>query len=194
MNFLAHLYLSGSDPDIRLGNFIGDFVKGKQYLNYPEPIQSGILLHRTIDAFTDSHPVVHQSMQHFREQYRRYSGVVTDLVYDHFLAANWHRYSPQSLADFVAEINRMLMRNYFKLPNEVKGFLPFLVRSRRLETYQTLGGIERSLTIMTNHSSLPHHVAFAMQQLEQHYSELQDEFFSFFEDVRLMAEEERRKM
>ena len=57
MNFLAHSYLSGSDQKILVGNFIGDFVKGKQYENYDDSIQKGIILHREIDYYTDKHEV-----------------------------------------------------------------------------------------------------------------------------------------
>ena len=64
MNFLAHLYLSGNDENIMIGNFIGDHVKGNNFLKYDESIIFGIKLHRMIDAFTDSHPLVEESKKH----------------------------------------------------------------------------------------------------------------------------------
>jgi len=30
MNFLAHIYLSGDNKDIKLGNFFADWVKGSE--------------------------------------------------------------------------------------------------------------------------------------------------------------------
>ena len=54
MNYLAHIYLSGGDPEVTVGNFMADAVKGKDYQNYSEGIQRGIILHRAIDTFTDS--------------------------------------------------------------------------------------------------------------------------------------------
>ena len=62
MNYLAHIYLSGNNDMLKIGNFIADSVKGKQYLDYPKAVQQGITLHRNIDEFTDSHPIVHQSV------------------------------------------------------------------------------------------------------------------------------------
>ena len=56
MNFLAHAYLSFDYTDILLGNMISDYVKGKKKFEYPPEIQSGIMLHRMIDEFTDNHP------------------------------------------------------------------------------------------------------------------------------------------
>jgi acyl carrier protein phosphodiesterase len=92
MNFLAHLHLSGNNPNIMLGNFMGDFVKGKSYRQQYEPeIIKGIELHRSIDEFTDSHPVVTESKNRLRPTYRHYSGVIVDVFYDHFLAANWNQ-------------------------------------------------------------------------------------------------------
>ena len=52
MNFLGHLILSGTNPDVIFGNFIADSVKGKSYLLLPDSIQKGIVLHRVIDNFT----------------------------------------------------------------------------------------------------------------------------------------------
>ena len=66
MNFLAHLYLSGEDDEVKLGNFIGDYVKGSKYLEYAEKIKKGILLHRKIDSFTDSHPLIKEASEAFR--------------------------------------------------------------------------------------------------------------------------------
>jgi acyl carrier protein phosphodiesterase len=180
--------LSGKTPEVILGNFIGDYVKGNKYERYSFNVQKGILLHRKIDAFTDSHPLVKQSSARLQSRYRKYSGVVIDLFYDHFLAANWEQYSSQSLTEYVSGVHRLFLKNYFKLPGEVKQFLPFLIKSRRLETYRHLEGIERSLNIMAGYSSLPAETDFAMQQLSLHYSDFEDEFFRFFEEIRLEVE------
>ena len=85
MNVLAHIYLSGDSDKIIIGNYIGDYVKGRDYLNYPELIRKGIILHRYIDMFTDRHPVVHRSKIYFSRKYHKYAGVITDIMYDHYL-------------------------------------------------------------------------------------------------------------
>ncbi len=190
MNFLAHLYLSGSDPLIQIGNFIGDHVKGRQYERYSPDIQRGILLHRKIDHFTDQHAIVKTSCAHLSEKYGRYAGIIIDVFYDHFLAQNWEDYHEDTLKDFVSGVHRLLLYNYFKLPRGVKRFLPFLIKSRRLETYASFQGIERALKIMSDYSSLPDHTHWAMKQLEEHYSTLDMEFKNFFNEVRAMAKHE----
>jgi len=86
VNYLAHAYLSFGIPDVVVGNLISDFVKGKKQLEYPDSIRKGITLHRAIDTFTDSHPVTRHAKSYFRAAYGLYSGALTDVVYDHFLA------------------------------------------------------------------------------------------------------------
>lgn len=193
MNFLAHLYLSGEISELMLGNFIGDYVKGNKYENYTPKVQQGILLHRKIDAFTDTHDIVKLSAQRFKPAYGRYASVVIDVVYDHYLASLWNNYSAKPLKIFVNDAHYFLIRNYFSLPARVKGFLPFLIKSRRLENYKNLTDLERSLSIMSNHSSLPAKSAEAIHILEHHYADIQKEFQMFFDDIRKMVRIELNK-
>jgi acyl carrier protein phosphodiesterase len=86
MNYLAHAYLSFGIPEITVGNLISDFVKGKKKFEYPAAIQRGIVLHRAIDTFTDSHDATRRAKSFFKADYGLYSGPLTDIVYDHFLA------------------------------------------------------------------------------------------------------------
>nr|WP_306305820.1 ACP phosphodiesterase [Marinilabilia salmonicolor] len=73
--------------------------------------------------------------------------------------------------------------HYFTLPPRVKQFLPFLIKSRRLENYQTFEGVERTLRIMSANSSLPDHTDFALEQLEKHYITLTGQFNRFMTDI-----------
>jgi acyl carrier protein phosphodiesterase len=187
MNYLAHLYLSGPSDGVRLGNFIGDYVKGNRFSRYPPEIRKGILLHRQIDSFMDEHPLSHASAELFRARYTRFSRVVIDVVYDHYLAKNWDKYSDQSLHDFVNEVHKLFITNYFILPPQVRQFLPFLIRSRRMENYKNLSGIEKTLKIMASHTILPDHSAWAVEQIVKNDRQLQEQFTGFFEDIREMC-------
>ena len=187
MNYLAHLYLSGPSDGVRLGNFIGDYVKGNRFSRYPPEIRKGILLHRQIDSFMDEHPLSHASAELFRARYTRFSRVIIDVVYDHYLAKNWDKYSDQSLHDFVNEVHKLFITNYFILPPQVRQFLPFLIRSRRMENYKNLSGIEKTLKIMASHTILPDHSAWAVEQIVKNDRQLQEQFTGFFEDIREMC-------
>ena len=120
MNYLAHLYLSGDSDEVLLGNFIGDYVKGQKYLHYSDDVQKGILLHRAIDSYTDSHPLVKEVAGFFRPEYGRYAGIVTDVILDHFLACYWRDYSPYSLRQFAKHVHAVLLSNFFQLPTRVR--------------------------------------------------------------------------
>jgi acyl carrier protein phosphodiesterase len=188
MNYLAHLYLSGPTAGIKVGNFIGDYVKGNRHNRYAPEIQKGILLHRQIDFFMDRHPVVRESAAVFKPQYRRYASVVIDIIYDHLLAANWNQYNEQSLHHFVSDTHRILLKHYFILPGVVKQFLPFLIKSRRMEHYRLISGVERTLKIISAHSSLPDHSQWAVEQLTANYEVLNQQFDYFFTEVKGMCE------
>jgi len=187
MNYLAHLYLSGPSDGVKLGNFIGDYVKGNRFSLYPPEIRKGILLHRQIDSFMDEHPLSHASAELFRARYTRFSRVIIDVIYDHYLAKNWDKYSDQSLHDFVNEVHKLFISHYFILPPQVRQFLPFLIRSRRMENYKNLSGIEKTLKIMANHTVLPDHSAWAVEQIVKNDRQLQEQFTGFFEDIREMC-------
>ncbi len=189
MNFLAHLYLSGSSADVRMGNFIGDFVKGAQYGRYKPEVQRGILLHREIDSFTDTHPLVKESVLLLKPVYGRYATVAIDLFFDHFLAKDWTQYSTQPLNEYVDEVHKQLLYRYFQLPTAVKQFLPFIIKSRRLEKYKEFDSLERSLEIMSNNSSLPACQVAAIQNLKDNYSVYNELFANFFKDVRKHVED-----
>lgn len=183
MNFLAHIYLSGESDEIKIGNFIGDYVKGRNYEKYPELVRKGIVLHRKIDRFTDIHPVVNQSKMHLKKRFRRYSGVIVDIFYDHFLASEWRMFSRHPLPQYVVNMYEILVSNYFILPNEIKTFLPFFIINNWLESYTSIEGIEGVLRRMTRRTSLPNETTFAISELRKNYHLFRDEFLQFFPEM-----------
>jgi acyl carrier protein phosphodiesterase len=183
MNFLAHQYLSGESEKVKIGNFIGDYIKGKKYQDYHAEVQKGILLHRNIDYFTDHHPIFLQSSNRLKEGYKRYSGVVIDLIYDHFLAKNWNKYHTQAISKFVTNTHEILVRNYLILPHKVKLFLPFIIHSRRLESYSTIEGLQSALEIMSRRTSLPDQTDYAIRTLLDEYDDFENEFDNFMNDL-----------
>ncbi|MGB0879588.1 MAG: ACP phosphodiesterase, partial [Polaribacter sp.] len=111
MNFLAHLYLSNSNTNIMIGNFIADHIRGNKFKHFHPKIQQGILLHRQIDTFTDRHSIVRKSKRRLHERYRHYDGVIIDIFFDHFLAKNWNKYSDIPLAEYIDTFYKSLVKN-----------------------------------------------------------------------------------
>ncbi len=194
MNFLAHIYLSGEDPELKIGNFIADSVKGKKFLEYPERIAQGITLHRKIDAYTDSHEIVKESMARLSPKYGRYSAVIVDILYDHFLAANWTRYSETPLDKFTVDFYGLLNENYEILPQRVQNFLPYMIRDNWLLSYASISGIGNVLSGMNRRTKNRSKMNFAVIELEQYYTDFDKEFHAFFEELELFTKNEMRKL
>lgn len=180
MNFLAHIYLSGKNEELILGNFIADSIKGKKYLNYPPGVQKGILLHRRIDHFTDTHPVVRSSASKLHKNYSHYSGVIVDIFYDHFLASEWETFSDVPLENFVADFYKLLQINFELLPAPIQHFLPYMVAENWLLSYASLEGISRILYQMNIRTKNIVQMDRAANDLKEHYSEFHNEFHVFF--------------
>ena len=189
MNYLAHIYLSGKNDEIKLGNFIADAVKGTHYMNYSKDIQTGILLHRKIDTFTDQHPIPKQSRDRIRHIYGKHSGIVIDIFYDHFLAANWQKYSDENYSKFIKDFYWNLFVNYPILPSRIKYAFPFMVLNNWLNQYKTIVGTENILTRMSIRTSLPDFTKLAIEELNKNYKFYERDFFEFFEELRKFVRE-----
>lgn len=194
MNFLAHIYLSGDNDLLKIGNFMADGIRGKQFETYPIEIQKGIILHRAIDTFTDAHPIFRQSTKRLHENYHHYAGVVVDVLYDHFLAKNWKNYSNEKLEDFVAHFYKSLEENKNLLSERVLRIMPTLFQENWLVSYQTVEGINHILTQMDRRTKNQSNMRFGTQDLTEFYSEFEDEFTRFFKELILFSNEKLKTL
>lgn len=183
MNFLAHLYLSGDNKELMIGNFIADHVKGNQFSHFSEDIQKGIHLHRSIDTFTDMHPTVRESKRRLHERYRHYDGVIIDIFYDHFLAKNWKNYSEIPLDIYVDSVYNLLQENHSILPEKTQEMLPYIIQYNWLYNYQFAKGIQEVLNGMNNRTKGKSKMNLASEDLLNHYNEFEQDFISFFEEL-----------
>jgi acyl carrier protein phosphodiesterase len=190
MNFLAHAALSGNNEKILVGNFIADFVKGKAALQqFDNEIQNGILLHRVIDAFTDTHPTVALSKDRLRVKYRHYSGVIIDVFYDHFLARNWMNFHSVPLEVFADSVYSIVDNHIDVVPEAVKNFFPYMKRGNWLLNYARIDGIARALTGMSRRTPYESKMDESINELIQFYDEFEKEFQLFFPLLQKRAEQ-----
>jgi acyl carrier protein phosphodiesterase len=184
INFLAHLYLSDNDRETAIGNFLGDFVKGKDYLNYPENISKGIVLHREIDRFTDNHEIALRSKDKLRVKYRHYAGVIVDMFYDHFLAKNFSEYHILSLKEFTEKHFIFLMDYIDSMPDKAQRMLPYMIRNNWLLGYAQIEGLHRALSGMSRRTKFDSKMDQSVQELVTHYDAFENEFREFFPIVK----------
>lgn len=194
MNFLAHIYLSGNNDLLKIGNFMADSVRGHHYLDYPDEIRKGILLHRYIDTFTDSHPIYRKSKHRLHEKYGHYSGVIMDIVYDHFLAKNWNNYSNENLEDYANNFYKLLQNHYDILTEKTKGMLPYMIARNWLVSYASLAGLEMILFQMDYRTKHRAHMQESIVEVQKFYSEFEEEFTLFFEELRKHCEQKLKEL
>ena len=183
MNFLAHIYLSNDNDFIKIGNFMADGIRGNNYNNFPDDVKKGILLHRQIDTFTDSHLVYRKSKHRLHEKYGHYSGVIMDILYDHFLAKNWKNYSDEKLEDFAANFYKSLFDNENILTERTKNMLPYMYERNWLVSYGSIEGIEMILFQMDYRTKHRANMQEAIVELKHFYVEFEEEFTAFFEEL-----------
>jgi acyl carrier protein phosphodiesterase len=206
MNYLAHAYLSFGIPAITVGNLISDFVKGKQKFTYPAAIQQGIVLHRAIDTFTDTHAITRQAKAFFREPYGLYSGALVDVVYDHFLANDPLIFPDSEAASeppvFAnggaglsgADLKAFAQRTYAQV-KENEAFLPdvfarvfFYMRTQDwLYNYRYRQGILNSFEGLARRATYMGSAEAAGQLFETHYTQLQVCYREFFPELQEFA-------
>lgn len=183
MNFLAHVFLSGNNEQLILGNLIADSVKGKMIDSFADGIKKGIILHRFIDHFTDNHLIVKQSKARLEPVYKKYAAVIVDIYYDHFLAANFHLYSQVSLSQTAHTAYNILIRNFEILPPRSKRILPYMATQNWLEGYANLIDLQRVFNGMSRRASFASGMENAISDLKNDYQHYENDFFEFFPDL-----------
>ncbi len=193
MNWLAHLLLSEPDVESRLGNLLADLVKGKARAALPPGVRRGIACHQAIDAFTDSHPVVHRSKRRIGEAHGRFAGILVDIFYDHFLARDWPRYAGGSLDEFTASVYAAFDAYAASaLPEEARELLRRLREGDLLGSYRHVSGIEAALERLSRRLEARWGrrigLGRAVAELEAHYDAFGRDFAEFFPELRTHVE------
>jgi acyl carrier protein phosphodiesterase len=190
MNYLAHAYLSFGNTDILLGNMMSDFVKGKRKFYYDAAIQKGIMLHRSIDSFTDAHQITRKAKQYFKPAVGLYAGAFVDVVYDHFLAINDAHWQQQSLRSFSNTVYNTLTERIDTLPENFQQMLPYMKTYDWLYNYQFRWGIEKSFEGVTRRAVYLNNSVAAFNAFNEHYIALEQLSRPFLNDVKNFASNE----
>lgn len=189
MNWLAHLLLAEPNPEGRLGNLLGDLVKGEAKKALSPGLQQGIECHQAIDIFTDCHPIVKRSKRRIDSKYRRFAGILIDVFYDYVLANNWQDYSDISLAEFTTSVYESWSSNLSTLPVYPQEVVRRLMVEDWLGSYRTLEGIENTLARISwrlnRRSQRNYNLTLAIAQLTDNYCLLERDFKQFFPQLQL---------
>jgi len=183
LNYLAHFYLAGPEPQALIGSLLGDFVKGRIDDTFPPAVQQAIIQHRRIDAFTDNHPIFNRSRQRLGADLRRFSGILVDVYYDHLLARNWPCYADIPLRSFVDRVYRVLRTHYADFPIPMQRSVSYMLTTDLLHSYTDVQGIQRALAGISGRLRRANPIAEAITVLEQQDANLAVDFAAFFPDL-----------
>jgi len=183
MNYLAHAFLSKNDKDLLIGNFIADHLRGNDFKAYPEKVVEGILLHRRIDAFTDTHPEFKKSKRLFYDGFEKYSGVLVDIYFDHLLAKNFKDHSPIPLNEFSKNVYTVYSENRSLIPQSSARFLDYVLQNNVYTSYADINGIERVLNHLSHRIKHKSQLDDSVKLFTENKALLQESFDVFFEDV-----------
>ena len=183
MNHLAHLFLSQRDTDLMVGNFIADHIKSTKLSSFSEGIQNGILMHRAIDHFTDTHPIVKKSKQRLFPKYSHYAAVLVDMFYDHILAKNWSNYSPISLESFSQSAYKILKSKTAELPSRSVMVLDYMSRQDWLTSYGSIEGMGKALNGISRRAKFNSKMEEAIVDLQRDFKLYEAEFTPFFKEL-----------
>jgi acyl carrier protein phosphodiesterase len=193
MNYLVHFLLAGDDDELRLGNLLGDYVKGRvERFEHPgatDRLRTGIQMHRTIDAFADRHPAVYRSKRILSAEYGRLSGVIVDVFYDHVLARRWPEHHPRPLSVYTQDVYRTLRDNLHRVPAAVHPLIDAMSQGDWLRGYASQLGIERALHGMAARRPVAAEIGTAGRLLSHHFDRFSADFDEFLPDLRARCTE-----
>lgn len=183
MNFLAHTLLGFEDDDLITGQVCGDFVRGRDLSRFPSRVEVGIRLHRHLDVFTDSHPALQEVRAAMEGVPYRFAGIVVDVLFDHFLAREWSRFSPHSLSRHAGTVHAALAMHEPILPERLQRFMTVLQRERILERNVDLSALKQTLARLSGRSARFAPLAIDIPCLSHLRYQLQSPFESFYPDL-----------
>jgi len=194
MNHLAHAFLAGANDDILLGGLLGDFWRGAPDRHWPAAVRAGVVLHRKIDVYTDSHAEVAGARALFAPPLRRYAGILLDVYFDHLLAAEWPRHGGEPLADLSARAGRLLQANRHWLPPRLNRFADYFDQAGLFASYAERDMIERVLGGIGRRLKHDNPLATAGPALWRRDAELRAAFARFFPQLVAFATLKREEL
>ena len=185
MNYLGHLVLSGNNDEVLFGNFIGDAIKGNAYLDWPDNIQKGILLHRLIDDFTDNNHYYLKGKRRFYKDYPKMGGVINDIVYDFLL---WQYYIDNGIPSLNKDINRfhtILEKHREDMPKKIKFMYVYMKRDNWLLNYKYEWGIKKALKGIGKRINYSNNLDQSFNIVHENLEDFKNEFQLFYSEIQM---------
>ncbi|MES3020959.1 MAG: ACP phosphodiesterase [Pseudomonadota bacterium] len=175
-----------------VGALLGDFAKADVSALYPPEVAQEIMLHRQIDRFTDSHPIVRAALNSFAAPHRRFAGIILDVFYDHMLTRRWAAYSVLPQREFVARFYRALAAHESMLPERLRGIMHMMIEQDWLGSYEELSGVELAVRRISQRLSRNGHLLRdGLGDLRDNYGPIAAGFDEFFPELMQFVDVQR---
>ena len=191
MNHFAHLVLSRSTDESVVGNLLGDFARGVVQDQLPDAVLAGLLNHRAVDRFTDSHPVVQELKSCFSHQRRRFAGIALDIYFDHLLINHWDRFEQRHLQITIDEFYQCLSAGRSLMPGEeMRRVTQRIVEYDWFGSYRDIDSIAQSLDQVAGRIRFANQFDNAIEDILRHQNLIRDGFFEFYPELQQHVEEQ----
>ncbi|MEV3823226.1 ACP phosphodiesterase [Aeromonas dhakensis] len=181
MNYLAHLHLASHTHSSLTGNLLGDFVKGALPTGLAAQFDEGIWLHRKIDAFTDGHPEHRAAVACFEAPWRRFGGILVDMLYDHWLSLHWPQFHDEALPRFLQQSYRRLLVDAERLPDGLPLPLRRMAEQDWIASYQHRAGLGAALNGIGRRLRRPQPLGEALTTLDAaRWQQCKEGFLRFY--------------
>ena len=183
MNFLAHNFLSFQQPGLIVGNYLGDFIRNQEVKLLPDSIKNGVILHRTIDSYTDAHQVVKKATRLLHPTLGKYAPVAVDIYFDFLLTKRWSEFTSQSLSEYCEISYESLLASESVMSEKLANRMRKMVDDRWLENYATYEGLRRIFSFLSRRTKFRSNLENAPAILEPLESQMEEIFMDFFPDI-----------
>jgi len=192
VNWLAHLWLGGDEALLRIGNLMGDFVRGIDLDGLHPELRRGVHMHRSVDGFTDAHPDFRRSRARLQPRWRHWSGLLVDVAYDHLLARDFEHWTGEPLDAFVDGVHADLDAHRELLSPSLRRAAPKIMAADLLRAYRTRAGVAGALRSLGRRARRDPGLEAAAATIHEHDAGLAEDFADFFPQLRDHAAHVRR--
>ena len=166
-----------------VANLYGDFVKGKDLGIYPPKVREGIVLHRSIDNFIDTHPVVLNLLHELYPQLPKVASIAVDLYFDHLLAKHWASYHSKPLDEFLANFYSNAVYDLPEFSPSFKKMMQMLIEMNWISYYPTLEGLDKACRGVSSRISFPNELKNGARFFIEHEQKILTAFELFMKDA-----------
>jgi acyl carrier protein phosphodiesterase len=191
MNHFAHLVLSRPTVESTVGNLLGDFARGVDPAALPAPVRAGLLNHREVDRFTDSHPLVREMKQGFSRKRRRFAGIALDIYFDHLLLEHWQKFEQGALEVAITGFYRRMAAGQSMMPGEnMRRVTRRMIEYDWFGSYRDVDAVAESLDRVAGRIRFANDFDNAIEELQRNHDFIRDGFLEFYPQLQRHVEEQ----